>query len=95
MRFLTLSNIYRLGLKELQSLRADKVLLILLMPGHFECCTVPVLHWLAERPGIRVSLLTQYLAPAQARGELADTLNQSDIDRAMALAQGLKLDLVS
>ncbi|MBP7962249.1 MAG: radical SAM protein [Caldilineaceae bacterium] len=67
----------------------------LLMPGHFECCTVPVLHWLAERPGIRVSLLTQYLAPAQARGELADTLNQSDIDRAMALAQGLKLDLVS
>ena len=30
MRFVTLSNIYRLGLKELQSLRADKVLLILI-----------------------------------------------------------------
>jgi len=31
MRFVTLSNIYRLGLKELQSLRADKVLLILIV----------------------------------------------------------------
>jgi len=74
-----------------------KTLLVrhLLMPGHFECCTVPVLHWLANHPGIRVSLLTQYLAPAQARGELADTLKQSDIDRAISLAQRLKLDLVS
>ena len=30
MRFVTFSNIYRLGLKELQSLRADKVLLVLI-----------------------------------------------------------------
>ena len=67
----------------------------LLMPGHFDCCTVPVLHWLADHPDIRVSLLTQYLAPAHAQGELAETLKQSDIDRAMVLAQGLKLDLVS
>ncbi len=33
----------------------------LLMPGHFACCTEPVLTWLAELPGIEVSLLTQYL----------------------------------
>ncbi len=80
-----------------QVYREGKALLVrhLLMPGHFECCTVPVLHWLAERPDIRVSLLTQYLAPAQARGELAETLTQADIDQAMALAQRLKLDLVS
>jgi len=76
--------------------REGKPLLVrhLLMPGHFECCTVPVLHWLAERPGLRVSLLTQYLAPAHARGELADPLSQHDIHRAQTLARTLHLDLV-
>lgn len=75
----------------------DKTVMVrhLLMPGHFDCCTVPVLHWLAERPGIRVSLLTQYLAPAHAHGDLAKTLGQNDMDRAMNLARKLKLDLVS
>lgn len=67
----------------------------LLMPGHFECCTVPVLHWLADHPGIRVSLLTQYLAPAHVRGELAQSLAQDEIDRAQRLARELNLDLVA
>ena len=67
----------------------------LLMPGHFECCTVPVLHWLAEHPGIEVSLLTQYLAPATARGELAASLVPEDVAAAFALASVLKLRLVA
>ena len=66
----------------------------LLMPGHFDCCTVPVLQWLAEQPGIETSLLTQYLAPATARGELAAALKPSDIAAAFALANDLKLRLV-
>lgn len=67
----------------------------LLMPGHFDCCTRPVLEWLAARPGLAVSLLTQYVAPAHARGELAATLTAAEIDRARTLAKDLSLSLVA
>jgi putative pyruvate formate lyase activating enzyme len=67
----------------------------LLMPGHFACCTEPVLHWLAEHPGIQVSLLTQYLAPAHAKAELAQTLSQAEIAGAYALARRLRLTLIN
>jgi len=66
----------------------------LLMPGHFACCTEPILHWLAARPQMEVSLLTQYLAPPQARGELAAQLSRQEIKRATTLAQALGLSLV-
>ncbi|MBI1293887.1 radical SAM protein [bacterium] len=66
----------------------------LLMPGHMECCTRPVLNWLAQHPGIEVSLLTQYLAPAHVRGPLAATLTDHEVHQALLLAQQLKLRLV-
>jgi putative pyruvate formate lyase activating enzyme len=66
----------------------------LLMPGHFDCCTAPVLEWLARHPGIQVSLLTQYVAPANARGALAQTLSTVDVERAAAMATSLGLSLV-
>lgn len=66
----------------------------LLMPGHFECCTAPVLHWLAERPTLEVSLLTQYLAPAHVRDVLASSLQIEDIEQASELATGLGLRVV-
>ena len=66
----------------------------LLMPGHFACCTEPVLRWLAEKPEIEVSLLTQYIAPAHARGELALPLAEADVAQAMRLARQLRLRLV-
>jgi putative pyruvate formate lyase activating enzyme len=66
----------------------------LLMPGHFECCTAPVLKWLSKRAGIQVSLLTQYIAPAHVRGELAASLLSDDVLRAQAMAADLGLILV-
>lgn len=66
----------------------------LLMPGHLACCTLPVLVWLAERPGIKVSLLTQYLAPAHVKGELAAMLDATDVRQAQELAAQLGLSLV-
>ncbi|MEZ4869921.1 MAG: radical SAM protein [Caldilineaceae bacterium] len=66
----------------------------LLMPGHWECCTVPVLQWLAARPMIEVSLLTQYLAPAHAKGELAANLTTPEIVQATKFAAMLGLRLV-
>lgn len=67
----------------------------LLMPGHFDCCTAPVLHWLSEHPGVSVSLLSQYVAPAHTRGQLADTLDPADIQRAQTLARELALKLMA
>ena len=66
----------------------------LLMPGHLECCTRPVLAWLARDPGIEVSLLTQYVAPAHARGELARNLHTAEIAAARALAHAYGLRLI-
>jgi len=67
----------------------------LLMPGHFACCTVPILQWLAARPGIELSLLTQYIAPAHAKGELATRLDPHDVERAQRLAGDLGLSLAA
>jgi len=66
----------------------------LLMPGHFGCCTTPILAWLADRPDVQVSLLTQYLAPAHAKGELAATLDVHDIERARRMADERGLWLI-
>lgn len=66
----------------------------LLMPGHLACCTAPVLHWLADHPNLQVSLLTQYLAPAWAKGELAQELTPAEVAEAGRLAQQLGLALV-
>lgn len=66
----------------------------LLMPGHLDCCTFPILAWLAEHPGLEVSLLTQYLAPAHAKGELAATLRDEEIQQAQAMASKLGLKLI-
>ena len=67
----------------------------LLMPGHLECCTIPILQWLAAYPQLTVSLLTQYIAPAHAKGELAATLLPAEIGRALQLAKALQLHLIT
>jgi putative pyruvate formate lyase activating enzyme len=80
-----------------QLYQQNKTLLVrhLLMPGHFDCCTVPALHWLAQRPKLQVSLLTQYLAPAHVGGALARPLAHAEISQVHALAQKLQLKLVA
>ena len=54
-----------------KALEADPGKLIvrhLLMPGHVECCTRPVLHWLATHaPQATVNLMTGWLPLARAR----------------------------
>jgi putative pyruvate formate lyase activating enzyme len=80
---------------ELAARRRQVIVRHLLMPGHFACCTAPALYWLAEQPGVQVSLLSQYLAPSHARGELAQTLASEEIEGAMALASELGLSLVA
>lgn len=77
-------------------LRQNKRVIVrhLLMPGHGNCCTAPVLHWLAAYPGLEISLLTQYVAPAHARGELALSLTAPEVAFAVQLAHTLQLNLI-
>lgn len=67
----------------------------LLMPGHLTCCTEPVLTWLAAHPGVEVSLLTQYVAPAHARGALAQELAADEVRQTKEMAERLGLALVA
>jgi putative pyruvate formate lyase activating enzyme len=66
----------------------------LLMPGHLHCCTEPVLRFLATLPNVEVSLLTQYVAPAHARGALAAPLPAEAVEEARMWAARLGLRLV-
>jgi putative pyruvate formate lyase activating enzyme len=64
----------------------------LLMPGHVECCAIPVLEWLAAHtPGATVNLMTAYVPMARAR-ELPglDRRNsRAEIDRAVQVLRAL------
>lgn len=66
----------------------------LLMPGHVQCCTEPVLRWLAQRTEIQVSLLDQYVAAANAEGELTGSVSESEHEYVWDLAHRLHLQLV-
>lgn len=67
----------------------------LVMPGHFECCTRPVLEWMARNlPGARVSLKTGYLPPADLKSvKEGRFLSAPDAHRARHLAADLGLCL--
>lgn len=69
----------------------------LLLPGHYECCYVPVVQWLAkELPEVKFSLRDGYLPRWQARRyeELSRTLNRQEIGQARGMARQLRLRLV-
>ena len=64
----------------------------LLMPGHLECCTRPVLTWLAEHlPAAPVNLMTGYhpYRLATAGGPLAGAVSSAERDAAIALLHSL------
>ncbi len=68
----------------------------LLMPGHLECCTRPLLHELAARlpAGSFLNLMTAYVPPAASRPirrrpELAQWNDSTQVAVALALARAL------
>lgn len=76
--------------------RGRLILRHLLMPGHIECCTIPVLEWAArELSGVEVSILTQYLPPWRTAADAQLNRTVSDDERAAALdiadKKGLRL----
>lgn len=66
----------------------------LIMPGHYRCCTRPVLEWLSHLPGIEVSLLDQYLPSPHAVAELRGFPSSEQVNQSLSLSRELGLNLI-
>jgi putative pyruvate formate lyase activating enzyme len=73
----------------------ELIIRILVLPGHLECCTKPILNWVAENLGreIRVNVMFQYRPEWRAYEipELRRRLTRDEMERAVALAKEAKL----
>jgi putative pyruvate formate lyase activating enzyme len=74
----------------------ELIIRVLVLPGHLECCTKPILHWIAENLGVetRVNLMFQYRPEWRAHEipELRRQLSKDEMQKAVSLAReaGLK-----
>jgi len=70
----------------------------LMLPGHFDCCTRPVLEWLAQHVprAVQVSLKSDYIPMARARQDrrLNRFIDPEEERRARAFAAEVELDLL-
>ena len=68
---------------------------VLVLPGHFECCTRPILQWIHDElgPMIRVNLMFQYRPDwrAEERPELSRRLTQEETAEARKIAEEIGL----
>lgn len=88
-------DVARARLGELDAART--IVRHLVLPGHLDCCTRPVLEWLAaELPNVRVSLKLDYLVmpAARADADIGRFLTREEARRAGELAGSLGLRLV-
>jgi len=76
---------------------ADLIVRHLMLPGHLECCTKPILRWLAENtPNALVNVMDQY-RPMHLAGdhpELRSGVKIKDHEEAIELARDLDLHLM-
>lgn len=76
----------------------DMIIRHLVMPGHMECCTRPILYWIAQNcPRALVNVMSQYrpdhlvLREPEKFSEIARRLTMQDIQAARDCADGLGL----
>lgn len=68
----------------------------LVLPGHLECCTRPVLSWIADNlPNVKVNVMSQYRPAyrAEEAPEISAPLRLSEFRHALELAEELNLYL--
>jgi putative pyruvate formate lyase activating enzyme len=69
----------------------DLIIRVLVLPGHLECCTKPILNWISENLGesVRVNLMFQYRPEwrAHERAELRRCLTKAERKRALEIAK--------
>ncbi len=68
----------------------------LVLPGHIDCCTKPVLRWIAENlRDVKVNVMSQYRPAHNAADyeDIARPLRLSEYKKAIEVAEALHLDL--
>ena len=74
----------------------ELIIRVLVLPGHLECCTKPILNWIAENLGAetRVNLMFQYRPEWRAHEipELSRRLSKDEMEKTLQFAEkaGLK-----
>jgi putative pyruvate formate lyase activating enzyme len=73
----------------------ELIIRVLVLPNHLECCTKPIVNWIAENLGIetRVNLMFQYRPEWRAHEipELHRRLTRDEMEKAVQLAREAKL----
>ena len=80
------------------SVQGDLIVRHLLLPGHYDCCYVPLVNWLHDRlPQAKFSLRDCYLPRWRARriADLARPLRKGESTPAKELAYRMGLKLIS
>jgi putative pyruvate formate lyase activating enzyme len=76
--------------------QCEMIIRHLVLPGHFDCCTKPILEWIAENLiNVRVNVMDQYRPEYNAydHEELTRRLDHKEFQRAQRLALDLGLSL--
>jgi putative pyruvate formate lyase activating enzyme len=73
----------------------ELIIRVLVLPNHLECCTKPILNWIAENlgTGTRVNIMFQYRPEWRAYEipELRRRLTRDEMERAIQIAKETKL----
>ncbi|MEM3700486.1 MAG: radical SAM protein [Candidatus Bathyarchaeia archaeon] len=73
----------------------ELIIRILVLPGHLECCTKPIINWIAENLGVetRVNVMFQYRPEWRAYEipELRRRLTREEMEKALHFAKEAKL----
>jgi len=80
----------------LARVQAEMIVRHLVLPGHVECCSRPILNWIAKNLShVKVNVMAQYRPAHRAKGfkEIDRPLAMSEYSRAVEIANGLGLDL--
>jgi putative pyruvate formate lyase activating enzyme len=75
---------------------AEMIVRHLVLPGHLDCCTKPVLAWISENlDDVKVNVMAQYRPEHRAHdfSELSREINRSEFEAALRIAEKLNLDL--
>ncbi len=76
--------------------QAEMIVRHLVLPGHVECCSRPILNWIAKNlDDVKVNVMAQYRPAHTARrfNEIDRPLAISEYNEAVRIADGLGLDL--
>jgi putative pyruvate formate lyase activating enzyme len=75
---------------------ADLLIRHLMLPGHLECCTFPILEWIAKNvPNAMVNIMDQYRPMHLASRFPELTANVSAVEHNAALARAKELGLIT